>query len=884
MASPLPRVILKPWQRIVVRMLLAGFVLLAATGLFLLGSDGSSQAAAWALLLHVVVGVLLVPLLIVFVVPHAREHMKRKPVIAFTGAIVLAFGLATAFTGAQLGLIRASARPDWSFAVHVVAGFGLVLLYALHRRFGSNPAPWPRLAAGVTFVLGMAALFVVWESDRRRDAAATAIANASNLQLLPGHPAVEGGELFADASPILDVKNCAECHAAIVRDHLRSAHKHSSFNNPFYRRTIEEMRKRYSPKDTQWCAGCHDPALLFTGQMDDDDLDMDSVEAQAGLTCLSCHAIERQSILGNGDYVVKRRSVYAWEKHSDPRVVKAHDVLLKMKPEAHAKSMTPSDIQTGEFCSVCHKAEIPPELNRWHWFPAQSEYDDWHDSGVSLNNARSFYHPAKAKRCAECHMPLRPDPKDPSADAKGYVRSHLFAAANTALPYLRGDHDMIQQQRRFLQTALRVDITGVLLDPVKPDGSAEPRLFVPAPRVRPVVRRGEVVEAHVVVRNIGVGHKFPAGTIDSNEIWVRFEASIGDASPFYVSGALDPDTGRVDPTAEFYRSYAMNRDGKRMVNRIGPDVYTPLYKRQIGPGTADVVRYRFRVPTDAQGPLRLRATVRYRKFMREYVDFAFPDGFVRDQRQVDDSVRDVALAGLPIIDMASGRLELPVDDVGTLQDPAAANAAALPEDLLRVNDLAIAYLLQGDPVKAERLFREVTLIDPKYADGWVNVGRARYQLLDYPGALEALRVAKRLKPGWGKPAYFEGLIFQATSRFQLAERAFNTTLRQFPKDRAALRGLAKAQWEDDRAADAVKTLDRLFAINPEDQQGWMLAVAAFKDLGDTERLESATRAYRRFRPDDTLPNRRGPFLRADTNLQRLERRIHIHRQGSLEEE
>ena len=181
------------------------------------------------------------------------------------------------------------------------------------------------------------------------------------------------------------------------------------------------------------------------------------------------------------------------------------------------------------------------------------------------------------------------------------------------------------------------------------------------------------------------------------------------------------------------------------------------------------------------------------------------------------------------------------------------------------------------------MFQEVVRIDPGYADGWVNVARARIQLLNYPGALESLRVAQRMKPGWGKAAYFEGMIFQANSQFQQAERAFRVTLDQFPKDRAALRGLAKALWEDDRPAEAAAVLKRLFRINPEDAQGWLLAVAAYKDLGDEERVAAATQAYQRFRPDDTLPNRRGPYLRADTNLQRLERRIHVHRQSSLEE-
>ena len=225
-----------------------------------------------------------------------------------------------------------------------------------------------------------------------------------------------------------------------------------------------------------------------------------------------------------------------------------------------------------------------------------------------------------------------------------------------------------------------------------------------------------------------------------------------------------------------------------------------------------------------------------------------------------------------------------MNEQGTTGEAPAASEHAQKEDLLRVNDLGIAYLLQDDPVAAEKLFDEVTVIDANYADGWVNVARARFQLQDFPSARKALRRAFGLKPAWGKAAYFEGLIFQAAAQFRLAERSFEMTLAQFPNDRAALRGLAKAQWEQERPAEALATLDRLFEINPEDAAGWLLAVACYKDLGDEERLASATQAYRRFKPDDTLPSRRGPFLRDDPNLQRLERRIHYHRQAGVDRE
>ena len=263
------------------------------------------------------------------------------------------------------------------------------------------------------------------------------------------------------------------------------------------------------------------------------------------------------------------------------------------------------------------------------------------------------------------------------------------------------------------------------------------------------VKPGEIVEAHVVVRNLGVGHRFPAGTTDSNEIWLEFRASVGDRT-FYVSGAVDPNSKTVDATAEHYRSYAVTREGKRFVSRVGVDVYTPLYSRRLGPGTADIVRYRFRVPPDAKGELKLDARMRYRKFMMPYIDFLFPESKIIKHRQMDGTMADVDLMNLPIIDMAEGRLSLPIHADGTSGAPPPASDVAMANDRVFVNDLAIGYLLQGSPAAALPLFQEVTKIDPAYADGWVNVGRAHEALSQFTEARRAMRTADRLKPGWAK--------------------------------------------------------------------------------------------------------------------------------------
>ncbi|MHC5012319.1 MAG: tetratricopeptide repeat protein [Planctomycetota bacterium] len=417
-------------------------------------------------------------------------------------------------------------------------------------------------------------------------------------------------------------------------------------------------------------------------------------------------------------------------------------------------------------------------------------------------------------------------------------------------------------------------MTAVVLEPEAP--GAERRLFVPAWRTQPAVRPGEVVEVQVVVRNQGTGHAFPGGTIDSNEVWVAFEAAVGEGEPFYVSGALDPETRRVDPTAEFYRSYLMDREGNRVVNRLGPDIYTRVYARVIGPGTADVVRYRFRVPDDATGALRLRATLRYRKFMQEYLDFLFPETKVIEHRLDDGTVRTVDLDGLPIQDLAETDLELAITEDGTsvpAPDPA---DVARPADRLRVNDLGIAYLLQSDSYGAERLFEAVTRIDPDYADGWVNVARARIANADWGGALQALAQAREVQPGFKKARFFEGQIHSRLAQWKQAERAYREVLSEWPRERQALRGLAEALYEQDRFREAVETIERLFAIDPEDAQGWFWAYRALTQLGDEDRARAAGEDFERFRQDDSEPQRAGEFQLADPILQRLAQPIHVH--------
>ncbi len=905
-----PRSVLSPWQRPLVHATVVGSIVLGATGVFLLGTPGGTPAASSAFLAHLLVGVLLVPLLLVFTVPHAIAQTRRKPVIALSGAGVLLLALAVAGTGAML-FLEPTSRPTYStWAIHVFGGFGLFALYALHRMFGSNPAKGWILGVSWSAVVLLGAALLLWEkADPGRvsffDSGDAVAAEAAHSIFAPSNVTSGAGRLALTAEDIRDVASCATCHRRITDEWRRSAHRHSSMTNPFYKATILDMRERFPKSDTQWCAGCHDPALLFTSdpkggpgtQMSSEGLDFDSDDARTGLTCVVCHAIEtKNSTLGNADFTLRSRKVYPGEKSSNAAIVKAHDVMLRLKPEAHVASMTPSNIRESSHCSLCHKAEPPPELNRWHWARAQDEYDSHDDSGVSMGNARSFYHPPASKRCQDCHMPMVDDREDPAADEKGMVRSHLFATANTMLPHLRGDEDMIRKISTFLKTSARVDITQVVLS-----GN---RRFVPAPIIKPAVRPGEIVEAHVVIRNTGTGHGFPGGTVDSNEVWVDFEAKVGGQPAFFASGKLDPKTGEVDPSAEFYRAYWMRRDGTRFVSRIASDLYTLIYVKRIGPGTADVVRYRFRVPDGATGALELTATLRYRKFALDVAasvarvlntkdgtiknaPIPGPDGSLVIQHQLEEEylvpgrIFAADLAKLPIVDIAAGTLSLPITAEGTPGAPPAPESLKLqmPDDRDRINDLGIANLLQGEPFAASDLFETVTRVDPKYPDGFVNVGRAAVAKNDWTSARDAFDKAFALKKDYPKTLFFLGLtrMNESGGDFAAAEVLFKKVLESFPRDRESHRRLMRSLYEQGKLTECLEVVDRFNkTIDSEDWETWYWAMRSYQDLGDEPRRLAAQQAHDKYRPDDDATNRRGPFLLADPNLHNLAQPVHVH--------
>ncbi len=377
-------------------------------------------------------------------------HWRRLAAGARLAIVVLAAGV---LAGVAIMVVGAAGRYRWLLPVHIALSLaggvplaGFAVAAGLRRMAGRERAI---LAIAVASVLFAAVLSAV--TAARGGAAFRAHYRIVNPAAVPASMLEEGGGPSGPFFPssattntggvipanfFLTSETCGRCHTEIYDEWRSSMHRFSSFNNQWYRKSIEYMQDVVGTQPSKWCAGCHDHAMFFNGRFDRPARDqIDTPEAQAGLGCTSCHAITHvRSTMGQGDFEIAYPPMHDLAVSSNPLARFLHDQLTYIEPEPHRQVfLKPFHTeQTPEFCASCHKVHLDVPVNSYRWFRGFNDYDNWQASGVSGEGARSFYYPPKPQKCADCHMPLVPS-RDPAA-RNGQVRSHRFAAANTAVP------------------------------------------------------------------------------------------------------------------------------------------------------------------------------------------------------------------------------------------------------------------------------------------------------------------------------------------------------------------------------------------------------------------------------------------------------------------
>jgi tetratricopeptide (TPR) repeat protein len=550
----------------------------------------------------------------------------------------------------------------------------------------------------------------------------------------------------------LGAEPCAGCHADVAAQWTASAHHFSSFNNPYYRVSVEEFRAERGARTSRFCAGCHEPALLATGLVDRPTVDVKSPQAQAGVVCLVCHSIDAVHFEGNGAYHAK-----------------LGELVPGKNKAAHRARYRAAILDEARLCSPCHKVGLRPDITQDQWIRGQDDWDAWLLSAASGNGAPSLYRPPQAQRkiCQDCHMPLEPVKLGDAAAKNGLIRSHRFLGANAALPHLRGDADHQQRTAAFLAAKVSVDVRRA------PDE--------------------EMVD--VVMRARGVGHRFPGGTMDSNQVWLEVRAFDAAGAAVGQSGVAAPD-GSLPEDTHYVRALPVDGDGRPLQRRDPQHMRGVAFDASLSPSDPQAVR--FHLPG---GAARVEARLLYRKFSAAYAKNA--------------CAGDLRCLDIPVLQVARAQLDLkapPDGDFGRLLDHGLALGDALADSA-------------GDALPLLERAHRLRPADPVPLLGQMRVfyklGRTdEISFIDHPASL----------------------YLQTTSalRAYRPARAFAEKLAaRLPGDVTSLLLLARARGLEGDAPGALDAADRVLQLDPDQPEAHYQRSLALGDLGRAAEAQAA---------------------------------------------
>jgi tetratricopeptide (TPR) repeat protein len=904
-----------------------------------------------AVIVHVLGGVALVVLLILTL----EKILVRAAPATKAGWLLIAFGgtlgVMLIFTGTR--------RTEWPLLyIHIiacVAGGALIVADWMghHRGYAIGAHHATATLLRCAFFLAVAATIcagtywlrkVPWERNHRIENPAIAPASMDNEGDGPSGPffpssaqTLHHGQI--PASYFMESQSCERCHSDIYKQWQSSAHHFSSFNNAWYRKSIEYMQDVVGVKPSKWCAGCHDPALLYSGMFDRPIREIeDTPPAQAGLGCMMCHSIAQvKSTMGQADFELEYPALHKLAASKNPIIRSVHDYLTELNPEPHRRVFLKPFMrrQTAEFCSTCHKVHLDVPVNHYRWTRGFNDYDNWQASGVGWQGARSFYYPAKPMACPDCHMPA-----EKSSDAgaiAGAVHSHRFPAANTALPFVNNDADQLAETTRFLaDKELSVDIFAISPEATKTKTKTNPseapastpgiettfavgeesaasapvaapgaesstqisQLTAPLDRSAASVRRDGTYRLDVVVRTRKMGHFFPGGTVDAFDCWLELSATDDKGRVIFWSGrAADDGKGPVDPGAHFYRSLLIDSHGNPINKRNAWSARATVYVHLIPPGAADTAHFRLQIPPDAGNRIHVAAKLNYRKFAWWNTQFSFasvPDAAHNDPAHKDSAttpdfddrhwlfIGDPSKVpggakGIPVLSIVVVAQNAIDLNVLPAKSPEPAPAVQLnPDDWTRWNDYGIGLFLQGDLTGAAAAFTKVTQIDPKNPDGWVNLGRVRVQEGNLPAAREVLDRALALKRDLARAHYFYSRVLRSEGHYDEAASHLREIIKQYPRDRVVHDDLGRILFLQRRYIDAIAEFQSTLAIDPEDLEANYNLMLCYTGLNQPDPAAEFQKRYLRFKADEAAQTLTGPYRR-DHPDDNLERQpIHEH--------
>ena len=296
---------------------------------------------------------------------------------------------------------------------------------------------------------------------------------------------------------LMDPATCAECHQKQYAEWSGSMHAYAS-DDPLF--VALNQRAQDEAQLGNFCVNCHAPMAART-KATSDGTNLASLAAPLhGVTCYSCHAVDKVMDTHNDALHVANDGTLRGE-YSDPFPNGVHQ-------SAYSQIHDRSQLESSSLCGSCH------DVVNGHGVAIERSFAEWQSSAFSTSIGSS---------CSQCHMD-KATVRAPAANVAGApvrdLHSHQFPGVDLALL----DFPQADEQRTAVQNFLDTTLQTALC----------------------VRGRGASASVVVVIDNVASGHHFPSGAAQDRRAWFEVAAFAKDAELLH-SGSVPLGT---DPTAQ----------------------------------------------------------------------------------------------------------------------------------------------------------------------------------------------------------------------------------------------------------------------------------------------------------------------------------------------
>ena len=384
----------------------------------------------------------------------------------------------------------------------------------------------------------------------------------------------------------------AGCHEQITEEWETSAHRYAAAD-PFFRKVQETMAAEKGAASTRYCAGCHDPISLFSGNKNIQSAELTNQKGlDEGISCVSCHSIKKTDERGNADYSMQAPERYMFEIKEGQTSKWVSDFLIRAYPAQHVKSYDRSMFKSSKFCASCHKQFLDENINGVGWVQLQNQYDPWKESKWHEEGNIE-----ETIQCRECHMPLMSSSDPARGDATDYNRSaddgkhrsHEFLGANQFVPTvlnLEGTEKHVERVNKWLKGEIEIP---------EISDKWEAGLGVPVKIIPPAnINSDGKVNFSVLITSNKPGHDFPTGPLDIIQAWLKITVTDQKGNIVYTSGHLD-DEWFINPGSFIFKAEPVDEYNNLIDRHNLWELVGVRYSRALFPGHSDYAQYSFNV-------------------------------------------------------------------------------------------------------------------------------------------------------------------------------------------------------------------------------------------------------------------------------------------------